>query len=176
MEPVPFEFCSHHISVSLILESSLLLCSMLLGKYFRFRTLRNVYRNHRGGLSSRRRHSRSSKRLMKFWMVFPRATSPSIIHFQLKQLTILENDSRYCILPDRPFPFIYENINGIEKAIKEYEGVEKVTIDLKYISNVYKIIAHVYGIDESNKAVIIKFLKSKLKSQLIPAENIIFHN
>jgi len=99
-----------------------------------------------------------------------------VIFWSKGELTILENDSRYCILPDRPFPFIYENINGIEKAIKEYEGVEKVTIDLKYISNVYKIIAHVYGIDESNKAVIIKFLKSKLKSQLIPAENIIFHN
>jgi len=91
------------------------------------------------------------------------------------ELTILENDSRYCILPDRTFPFIYENINGIEKAIKEYEGVEKVTIDLKYISNVYKIIAHVYGIDESNKAALTEFLKFKLESQLIP-ENIVFHN
>jgi len=60
------------------------------------------------------------------------------------ELTILENDSRYCILPDRTFPFIYENINSTEIVIKEYEGVEKISIVLNYISNVYKIIALIY--------------------------------
>ncbi|KAG4094201.1 hypothetical protein H8356DRAFT_1321466 [Neocallimastix lanati (nom. inval.)] len=41
------------------------------------------------------------------------------------KLTIPDNDCRYCILPDHYFLIIYENINCIEKEIKEFDGVRK---------------------------------------------------
>ncbi|KAL6625187.1 hypothetical protein U3516DRAFT_742705 [Neocallimastix sp. 'constans'] len=47
------------------------------------------------------------------------------------KLTIPENDCRYCILPDHYFLIIYENINCIEKEIKEFDGVRKGYYRLK---------------------------------------------
>lgn len=89
-------------------------------------------------------------------------------------INILENDCQYISYGISPYIPEFENINVIEKHLNSYEGITESSIEMKYITNGFKIIAHVYGEKEPDMTQLNNYLKSKLDSNILPYE-VIFH-